>query len=419
VTGTGLLLLVAVLLLLRQNILVVLGAVVAYCYLVFADGTLGYIVLDAWDAANRELLLSIPLYVLAGNIMGRGAIATRLVRVARAVTAPVPAGLAIAAVASCALFAAVSGSGTVTLLAIGSVMYPALVAAGYPRPFAIGLLCAGGTLGIIIPPSIPLILYGVMTQTSVTDLFIAGIGPGFVLAGLFVAYALVRHWRLRGGAFDGAELASAVRSGAFALAMPVVILGGIYSGRFTATESAAVAVVYAMVVEAFVHRELGAAALREVIVDTARMLGALFPVLMLALALNVFLTYEQVPERLVGLLSAWLTEPAPFLLATNALLLVVGCLIDIGSAILILAPLLHPVGVALGLDPVHLGIVMVVNLELGYLTPPMGLNLVVAMLAFREGFGMICRAVLPFIALMLAGLMVVTFWPQLTLALVR
>lgn len=415
----GLVLLVLLLLALRQNILVVLGVVVAYCYLVFADGGLGYIVLDAWDAANKELLLSIPLYVLAGNIMGRGAIATRLIRVARAVTAPVPAGLAVAAVASCALFAAVSGSGTVTLLAIGSVMYPALVTAGYPRAFAIGLLCAGGTLGIIIPPSIPLILYGVMTQTSVTDLFLAGIGPGILLAGLFVGYALVRHWRLRGGQFDRAELAGALRSGAFALAMPVVILGGIYSGRFTATESAAVAVVYAIAVETLVHRQLGAAGLRDVILETARMLGALFPVLMLALALNVFLTYEQVPERLVGLLQAWVTAPLPFLLATNVLLLLVGCLVDIGSAILILAPLLHPVGVALGIDPVHLGIVMVVNLEIGYLTPPMGLNLVVAMLAFREGFGTICRAVLPFIALMLAGLAVVTLWPGLSLALLR
>jgi C4-dicarboxylate transporter DctM subunit len=415
----GLFLLVLLLLALRQNILVVLGAVVAYCYLVFADGGLGYIVLDAWDAANKELLLSIPLYVLAGNIMGRGAIATRLIRVARAVTAPVPAGLAVAAVASCALFAAVSGSGTVTLLAIGSVMYPALVAEGYPRAFAIGLLCAGGTLGIIIPPSIPLILYGVMTQTSVTDLFLAGIGPGILLAGIFVGYALARHWRLRAGRFDGAELAGALRAGAFALAMPVVILGGIYSGRFTATESAAVAVVYAILVELFVYRQLGVAGLRDVILETARMLGALFPVLMLALALNVFLTYEQVPERLVGLMQAWVTAPLPFLLATNALLLLVGCLVDIGSAILILAPLLHPVGVALGIDPVHVGIIMVVNLEIGYLTPPMGLNLVVAMLAFREGFGTICRAVLPFIALMLAGLAVVTLWPGLSLALLR
>ncbi|MBL8226154.1 MAG: TRAP transporter large permease subunit [Chromatiales bacterium] len=418
-SGLGLALLVVALLLLRQNVLVILGVAVAWCYVAFTDGSLGYIVLDAWEAANKELLLSVPLYVLAGNIMGRGAIATRLIRVARAVTAPIPAGLAVATVGSCALFAAVSGSGTVTLLAIGSVMYPALVQAGYPRSFAIGLLCAGGTLGIIIPPSIPLILYGVMTQTSVTDLFMGGLGPGALLSGLFVGYALLRHWRLRGGRLDLAEVGSAVRSGAFALAMPAVILGGIYSGRFTATESAAVAVVYAIFVEVAVHRELGVAGLRGVVLETARMLGSLFPVLMLALALNVFLTYEQVPERLVGLLSGAVTEPARFLLATNALLLAVGCLVDIGSAILILAPLLHPVGVALGIDPVHLGIVIVVNLELGYLTPPMGLNLVVAMLAFREGFGTICRAVVPFIGLMLAGLLVVTFWPALTLALVR
>jgi C4-dicarboxylate transporter DctM subunit len=417
--GAGLALVVLALLVLRQNVVVILGVALAFSYVTVAGGGVGYIVLDAWEAANKELLLSVPLYVLAGNIMGRGAIARRLIRVAQAVTAPVPAGLAVATVGSCALFAAVSGSGTVTLLAIGSVMYPALVQAGYPRGFAIGLLCAGGTLGIIIPPSIPLILYGVMTQTSVTDLFIAGLGPGALLAGLFVGYALVRHWRLRAGRFDAAEVVAAVRSGAFALAMPVVILGGIYSGRFTATESAAVAVVYAILVELAVHRELRLAGLRDVLAETARMLGALFPVLMLALALNVFLTYEQVPEQLVELLSQGVTDPVAFLLATNVLLLVVGCLVDIASAILILAPLLHPVGTALGVDPVHLGIVIVVNLELGYLTPPMGLNLVVAMLAFREGFGTVCRAVLPFIGLMLAGVLAVTLWPALTLALVR
>jgi len=418
-SGAGLIILVVALLLLRQNVLVILGTVVAYCHVVFGEGSPGYLVLDAWEAANKELLLSVPLYVLAGNIMGRGAIATRLVRVAQAVTAPVPAGLAVATIGSCALFAAVSGSGTVTLLAIGSVMYPALVQAGYPRGFAIGLLCAGGTLGIIIPPSIPLILYGVMTQTSVTDLFLGGLGPGALLAGLFVGYAVLRHWRVRGGRLDLAEVASAIRAGAFALAMPVVILGGIYSGRFTATESAAVAVVYALVVELGVHRELDPAGLRAVVLETARLLGSLFPVLMLALALNVFLTYEQLPERLVGLVSGAMTGTVPFLLAANLLLLAVGCLVDIASAILILAPLLHPLGVALGIDPVHLGIVMVVNLEIGYLTPPLGLNLVVAMLAFREGFGTICRAVVPFIGLMLAGLLVVTFWPALTLALVR
>lgn len=417
--GLALFLLVVALLVLRQPVLVILGVATGYCYLVFGDGALGYIVVDAWEAANKELLLSIPLYILAGNIMSRGVIAARLIRVMQAIAGPVPAGLAIATVLSCAVFAAVSGSGTVTLLAIGSVMYPALVKAGYPRSFALGLLCAGGTLGIVIPPSIPLILYGVMTQTSVTELFLAGVGPGLLMASLFTIYAVSRHGRLRHGRWDLRELGTALRSGAFALLMPVLILGGIYSGYFTATESAAVAVVYAMAIELLVHRELAWRDLLDVMAGTARMLGSLFPVLMMALSLNVFLTYEQVPEGLVRQLTSYIDNPVAFLLLSNLLLLVVGCLVDIGSAILILAPLLEPLAVAQGISPVHLGIIMVVNLEIGYLTPPMGLNLVVAMMAFREDFWTICRAVVPFLVLMLAGLALVTFWPPLSLALLR
>ncbi len=411
-------LLIVALLVLRQPIFVILGGAAVYAYVVLTDGDPRWILLDAWEIANRELLLSIPLYVLAGNIMSRGGIASRLVRICQAIAAPVPAGLAVAAVLSCALFSAVSGSGTVTLLAIGSVMYPALLKAGYSRHFSLGVLCAGGTLGIIIPPSIPLILYGVMTQTSITRLFIAGVGPGLLITGLLIAWAVARNRHLPRGRLDGRELLAAVRSGIWALGMPVLILGGIYSGVFTATESAAVAVVYAIVVELAIHRELVVRDLYAVMGETVRLLGALFPVLMLALSLNALLTYEQVPEMLVSSLTEWISSPKLFLLAINGLLLVAGCLVDIGSAMLILAPLLQPLAAAQGIDSVHLGIIMAVNLEIGYLTPPVGLNLIVAMLAFREDFWVICRAVLPFIGILLVGLLVVTFIPAVALTLV-
>lgn len=410
---------VLVLLVLRQNVFVILGVTAAYCYAVFGDGNPAWIFVDAWEAANKDILLSIPLYILAGNIMARGAIAEHLIRVIKAVSAPVPAGLAIATVLSCAVFAAVSGSGTVTLLAIGAVMYPALLKGGYPRSFALGALCAGGTLGIIIPPSIPLILYGVMTQTSITELFLAGIGPGLLLITLFSAYSVARYGHLRGGTWDLREIMLALRSGIWALCMPVLILGGIYSGYFTPTESAAVAVVYALFVEMLVHREMRWRGLYEVVGETTRLLGSLFPVLMMALSLNIFLTYEQVPESLVRILSAQIESQTSFILLANLLLLVIGCIVDIGSAILILAPLLHPLAVAHGLDPVHFGILMVINLEIGYLTPPLGLNLIVAMMVFRVDFATVCRAVVPFVALMLVALLVVAFWPPLSLFLIR
>ncbi len=412
--GIGLAALVMALLVGRQNLLVVLGVATMFAYVVWGDGRVGNIVVDAWDAANKEILLSIPLYLLAGNIMARGAMAARLIRLMKAVSAPVPGGLAIAAIASCALFAAVSGSGTVTLIAVGSVMYPALLEAGYSRSFAIGALCAAGTLGIIVPPSIPLILYGVMTQTSVADLFIAGIGPSLVLIGLMIGYASWRNRNIRGQPGSIRETWAALRDGVWALAMPVIILGGIYSGYFTATESAAVAVVYAMLIEIGVYREMGWSDLYAVVGQTTQLLGSLFPVLMLALSLNIFLAYQQVPELFVGALADVVDSRAGFLIGMNLFLLAVGCIMDIGSAILILAPMLQPVAVAQGIDPVHLGIITVVNLEIGYLTPPLGLNLIVAMSVFRVDFWTVCRAVVPFAILMLIGLQVVTYWAGLS-----
>jgi len=417
VTTTLLVALVAVLLLLRQYVLIVLAAVVVFVYVVWGDGRIENIVIDGWDALNQDVLLPIPLYMLAGAIMAEGSIAAQLVRVMRALAGPIPGGLAVATCLSCGLFAAIVGSSTVTLLAVGTVLYPALLAGGYSRSFSMGLICAGATLGIIIPPSIPLILYGVMTATSISDLFLAGIGPGLLLLTLFAIYSVIVNWRLRTGRWDRAELFAALREGIWAMFMPVLILGGIYSGLFTATESAAIAVVYALVIELFVYRKLDLKSLMRVTAETTRLLGALFPVLMMALALNKFLTFEQVPAQMVALLEQVFDGPGTFLLATNALLLVVGCLMDIGSAILILAPILQPAAEAQGMHPVHFGIMMTVNLEIGYLTPPMGLNLIVAMTAFRENFWFICKAVVPFIGLMLIGLAVVAMWPPLSLFL--
>lgn len=411
--------LILALLVLRQNLVVLLGVATGYAYLVWGDGHLGNIVVDAWDALNKEILLSIPLYILAGNIMSRGAMASRLIRMMRAVSAPVPGGLAIAAILSCALFAAVSGSGTVTLLAVGAVMYPALLREGYPKSFAIGALCAAGTLGIIVPPSIPLILYGVMTQTSIADLFIAGVGPAGVLVTLMVAYAVSTNASRGAARWSWPEVRESLRDGIWALVMPVLILGGIYSGYFTATESAAVAVVYAICVETLVYRELRPRELYAVIGQTTTLLGSLFPVLMLALSLNIFLAYQQVPEALVAVLADTIDNRAGLLIGINLFLLGVGCIMDIGSAILILAPILQPLAASRGIDPVHFGIIAVVNLEIGYLTPPLGLNLIVAMTVFREQFWTICRSVLPFLALMLAGLAVVVSFPGLSLFLVR
>lgn len=417
-TGIALVVMVLLLLWLRQYVVIVLGAVAASLYLTLGDGQITNVILDGWDELQKDVLIAIPLYMLAGQLMAEGAMARRLVRIMRALSAPVPAGLAVATCLSCGMFAAIVGSSAVTLLAVGTIMYPALLAGGYSKSFSLGLLCAGATLGIIIPPSIPLILYGVMTGASIADLFLAGVGPGLLLLGLFTAYSLATQWQRRGDRWDGTEILTALREGFWSLLMPIIVLGGIYSGQFTATESAAIAAVYALFVELVLYRQLDFRGLVGVMLDTSRLMGGLFPVLMMALAINKFLVYQQVPQLLVSGLEGLIDGPVAFLVVTNVLLLIVGCLMDIGSAILLLAPILQPVAEAQGLHPVHFGIMMTVNLEIGFLTPPMGLNLIVAMTAFRESFGFICRAVLPFIALMLLGLLVVAIWPQLTLFMI-
>lgn len=413
----GLIALILALLVLRQNLMVILASVCVYCYTLFGDGQLDGIVLDAWDALNKDVLLSIPLFILAGNVMSKGEIASRMIDVMKALTAPIPGGLGIATVLSCAIFAAISGSGTVTLLAVGAVMYPAMIKAGYSKSYALGSLCAAGTLGIVIPPSIPMILYGIMTQTNIADLFIAGIGPGILLTSLFIVYSLIVNRKMPASAFSGNDLLRALRRGVWSLALPVIILGGIYSGYFTATESAAVALVYALLVETLIHRNMKFKDVFAVVGDTSKSLGALFPVLMFALALNVFLTYQQMPEKVVGLMQPYFESKVSFLLVTNLFLLALGCVMDIGSAILIMAPILAPLAEAQGIHPVHFGVMMVVNLEIGYLTPPLGMNLIVAMTAFRENFWVICKAVIPFVLIMLGALMVVAMVPQLSLFL--
>lgn len=414
-----LLLLVLLALALRQNIIVILLGSAAYVHWVWGDGRLEYLAEDLWISLDNALLLAIPMFLLAGSIMTRGSIAKRLIDLAISVTRPVPGGLAVATILSCAIFAAISGSSPVTLLAVGTILYPALLAQGYPKRFALGALTSGGTLGIIIPPSIPLILFGIVTETNIADLFIAGIIPGIMIA---VALGFYSYWANRtmpAQPFDFNEFKTALMRGGWSALLPVILLGGIYSGYFSPTEAAAVALVYALIIEIFVHRELGLKDFFHTAVETAKLLGMLFPIVAVALSLKTILTIEEVPDHLAQWITSITDNRIAFLLAVNLLLLVVGCLFDVISAILILAPILLVPAIAYGIDPIHFGIIMVINLEIGFLTPPLGLNLIVAMTAFKENFLEISRAVLPFIGLILLVLLVVTFIPSTALLFVR
>ncbi|GLQ06780.1 TRAP transporter large permease [Sneathiella chinensis] len=410
--------LIFLLFILRQPAFVVLGVAVGYVYLFYGSGVLVDIAQDMFTALDQDILLAVPLFICAGSLMGQGTIAVRLIDVAKQLTGFVNGGLGVAGILSCALFAAISGSSVVTLLAIGSVLYPALVREGYPRKTALGILSSSGTLGVIVPPSIPLILYGLVTQTSVLDLFLAGVLPALLITAAMVVWVLYKCRNMPRTRWNTSELVLSLRRGTFAILMPVIILGGIYSGIFTATEAAGIAVLYALLVEGLVYRELSFALLRSVVKETVVLMGVVFPILALAVSLNQFLAYENIPQMFAAALMDFTETKATFLALVIVILLITGCVMDMTPAILLLAPLLTPIAMTMGVDPIHFGIIMVVSLEIGYLTPPMGLNLFVASSSFNEDFSTVVKGSFPFVCVMFLTLVLITFIPEISLLLV-
>lgn len=437
----GLLFIALALLVLRQNLILVLAVVTAYVHVFIADSKVEYLIQDFWFTVDREVLLSIPLFMLAGNVMSRGSIARRLINFMSALTAPIPGGMAVACVLSCAAFAAINGSSIVTMLAVGTVMYPALISRGYSQRFAIGAIASAGTLGIIIPPSIPLILYGIMTDVNIAQLFLAGIGPGLLLTLMFAAYSF---WTNRGVArapFSVRGTLQSIADGILAILLPFIMIGGIYTGWFSPTEAGAVSLAYALLIEFFIHkdehavpppagagiaqrarhylatREMDVNTLVAVILETAKLLAILLPLLCVAGSLNTILDHSGAPKQMVESLLGTVSSPVLLIVGINVLLFFAGCVMDVGSAIVVLAPLLTPLAVAAGFNPVHFGIIMIANLEIGYLTPPVGLNLIVAMGAFKASFGTVLRSAVPFIIIMLIWLVVVVVYPPLSLEL--
>lgn len=405
------------LLALRVNLVLVLIAATAAIHLIWGDGELIYLPQDIWSTINRETIMTVPLFILFGLIMGRGAIAQRLIAVMVALTRGIPAGLALATVLSCAVFSAISGSSLVTLLAVSSVLFPALTQNGYSRSFAIGALCAGGTLGIIIPPSIPMIIYAILREVPVSDLFLAGVGPGVVLTLSFGIYALIANRHMPRDRFSLQETLIALRDGLPALALPAILLGGIYSGFFSVIESAALALLFALLLETVVFRDLSLQDGVTIATDAAKLMGAIFPLIAVAASMGLLLNEHRVPQDLVQFVTSHIESKTGFLLASNVFLLAIGCLMDTTSALSVLTPILGPMADAYGVDPIHMGVVMILNLEIGILTPPFGINIVIAATVFRESFWTVCKAVLPFIAIMLGVLALVSFQPWVALAI--
>ncbi len=411
--------------LLAQPLFVVLGAVVLVCFWLWGSGSQPY--LDQVEGlveriaglADTPTLLAIPLFICSGAIMSHGDISKKLVRFAQAMVGWLPGGLAISTVLACMIFAAISGSSPATVIAIGGIMAPALIKDGYDNKFAHGLVTSSGSLGILIPPSIPMIVYQIVNTHDpirVEELFAAGYGPGLVIGGLLISYSIFRG--LKDGTprqpFVAKEVLDAVLDGFWAVMFPVLIMGGIVTGIFNAVESAAVSVVYAIAVEVWVHRALTLKQLPKIMEEVGVLLGSFLVILVVAICFGEFLVERGIPQMAGDWIASMELQPWQFLLVVNVLLLGVGCVMDIMSAIFIFVPLLAPMASAMGIDPLHFAIIFIVNLEIGYLTPPVGLNLFVASTRFGESVEYMTRAVLPFLLLMAGGLLVITYYPPIS-----
>jgi C4-dicarboxylate transporter, DctM subunit len=375
---------------------------------------------EMFNAINKFPLAAIPFFILAGNLMETGGISRRLVEFAKSIVGGVQGGLPMTCVLTCMIFAAVSGSSVATTFAIGAILIPALIKHNYPRPWAASLQATSAELGVIIPPSIPMILYGVSAEVSIGELFIAGFGPGLLIGGalmLFVwVYCKIKGWGQNDG--DGRlGFGAATWQAGWALLMPVIILGGIYGGIFTPTEASAVAVFYALFVGMVVYREIKPGDLYGVLKRSVMSSAVIMFIIANAGLFAYLITRAGVPDAIGHWLQAVLQSPALFLLGVNAALFVIGMFIETSAAIIVLAPILAPVAMHFGVDPVHFGIIMVVNLALGMITPPFGVNLFAACTVARISLDRIIKDLVPFVCVVLACLMVITYVPAISLTL--
>ncbi|GGC84489.1 TRAP transporter large permease [Undibacterium terreum] len=363
-------------------------------------------------------IMAIPFFILAGNFLTHGGVARRMINFATSMVGHWHGGLALAGVLACALFAAVSGSSPATVVAIGSIILPAMVKQGYPKGFGAGVITTSGALGILIPPSIVMVMYSVSTNTSVGQLFMAGVVPGLLLAfclGLTTWFLARKHNYPRMPKATWKERFTAFRKSAWGLLLIVIVMGGIYTGMFTPTEAAAVSAVYAFVIAVFVYKDMGLKKVPKVLLDSAAMSAMLLYIITNAVLFSFLMTSENIPQAM----AAWIMDKGfgmiSFLFVVNILLLLAGNVMEPSSIVLIMAPILFPVATTLGIDPVHFGIIMVVNMEVGMCHPPVGLNLYVASGITKMGITELTVAVLPWLLTMLAFLMLITYVPQITL----
>ena len=416
-----------ILVLLGAPLFAVIGASVMLAF-ARADVDLTVVIIEIYRLAEMPVLLAIPLFTFAGYLLAESQAAQRLVRITNALLGWLPGGLALVVLIVCALFTAFTGASGITIVALGALLYPALKQAGYPERFSLGLITTSGSIGLLFAPSLPLILYSVVAQqlnigqpVAIGDLFIAGILPGILIIVLIAIWGLYqRHGQhLPAAPFSGREAWAAVREASWELPLPIIVLGGIYSGFFAVSEAAAVTALYVLIVEVFIHREIPLVKLPSIMRESMVLVGAILIVLAMSLASTNYLLDAEVPAKLFAYIREHVHSAYGFLLLLTLFLLVLGMMLDIFSALVIMVPLMLPIALGYGVHPVHFGIIFLATMEIGYLLPPVGMNLFIASYRFNRPVLEVFRAVLPFIAILLFAVMVITYWPWLSLGLLR
>jgi tripartite ATP-independent transporter DctM subunit len=382
------------------------------------------VVMEIYRIADTPVLLAIPLFTFAGFVLSESRAPRRLVRVSDALLGWMPGGLAVIALVICALFTAFTGASGVTIVAMGALLYPALRDAGYRENFSLGLVTTSGSLGLLFAPSLPLILYGIVAEVSIDRLFIAGILPGSLM---LLALGL---WSFREGrflqqsaaarpAFSAREAVAAVKSAMWEIPLPIIVLGGVYSGFFAVSEAAAVTVVYVLVVEVLIYREIPFKRLPGVMRESMVLVGGILVILGVSLASTNAMIDAQVPMKLFDFVTAHVSSKLTFLILLNIFLLVLGTMLDVFSALIIIVPLLLPLAAGYGIEPIHLGMIFLANMQIGYCTPPVGINLFIASYRFDKPIVALYRATLPFLLILFACVLLITYWPWLSMVLVQ
>jgi tripartite ATP-independent transporter DctM subunit len=374
-----------------------------------------------YTLATQPVLLTIPLFTFAGYLMAESGAPERLVRLSRALLAPLPGGLAIVSLVACAFFTAFTGASGVTIIALGGLLFPVLIKEKYSEKFTLGLLTTSGSLGLLFPPSLAIILYGLIAGVSINQLFAAGILPGILLIVVLSLYSIRKgsFSKEKRAPFEWRKIRSALYDSRFEVPIPIVVLVGIYGGYLTVIDAASITALYVLIIEVFVYKDIKVKKLPNVMKDSMLLVGGIFIIICTAKAFTYYLVDQDVPQNILEWMQTYIHSKITFLIMLNIFLIIVGCLMDIFSAILVVVPLIVPIAAGFGIHPVHLGIIFLANLEIGYSTPPVGLNLFIASFRFNKPVMSLYKASLPFLGILLIALMIITYVPELSLFLVE